>query len=48
MAPVVREVLSSPEFDAPESYFARFSWPVEFVARTLKEVGCAGFTLNAR
>jgi uncharacterized protein (DUF1800 family) len=47
MASVVRAVLSSPEFDAPESHFARFSWPVEFVARTLKEVGAAGFTLNS-
>jgi uncharacterized protein (DUF1800 family) len=46
MSPVVRAVLSSPEFDAPDSYFARYSWPVEFVARTLKEVGAAGFALN--
>ena len=47
MSPVVRAVLSSREFDARESYFARFSWPVEFVARALKEVGPAGFTLNS-
>jgi uncharacterized protein (DUF1800 family) len=47
MAPVVRAVLSSQEFNAPESYFARFSWPVEFVARALKEIGYAGFTLNS-
>jgi uncharacterized protein (DUF1800 family) len=47
MAPVVRAVLSSQEFDAPESHFARFSWPVEFVARALKEIGYAGFTLNS-
>ena len=47
MAPVVRAVLSSPEFDAQRSYFARYSWPVEFVARALKEVGYAGFTLNS-
>jgi uncharacterized protein (DUF1800 family) len=47
MAPVVRGVLSSPEFDARESYFARFSWPAEFVARALKEVGPAGFPLNS-
>ena len=30
-----------------ESHFARFSWPVEFVTRALKEVGPAGFTLNS-
>ena len=47
MSPVVRAVLSSQEFDARSSYFARYSWPVEFVARTLKEVGPAGFTLNS-
>ena len=47
MAPVVRAVLSSQEFDARDSYFARFSWPVEFVARALKEVGPSGFTLNS-
>jgi uncharacterized protein (DUF1800 family) len=47
MSPVVRAVLASREFDARESYFARFSWPVEFVARALKEVGPAGFTLNS-
>jgi uncharacterized protein (DUF1800 family) len=47
ITPVVRAVLSSQEFDALDSYFARFSWPVEFVARTLKEVGAAGFTLNS-
>ena len=47
MAAVVRAVLSSREFAAPQRYFARYSWPVEFVARALKEVGGAGFTLNS-
>jgi uncharacterized protein (DUF1800 family) len=47
MSPVVHAVLSSREFDAQSSYFARFSWPVEFVARALKEIGPAGFTLNS-
>jgi uncharacterized protein (DUF1800 family) len=47
MSPVVRAVLSSQAFDARDSYFARYSWPVEFVARALKEVGPAGFTLNS-
>jgi uncharacterized protein (DUF1800 family) len=47
MAPVVRAVLSSPEFDAPESYFARYSWPVEFAVRAMKEIGFSGFPLNA-
>jgi uncharacterized protein (DUF1800 family) len=47
MSPVVRAVLSSQQFDARDTYFARYSWPVEFVARALKEVGAAGFTLNS-
>jgi uncharacterized protein (DUF1800 family) len=47
MASVVRAVLSSHEFDSPGSYFARYSWPVEYAARVLKEVGAAGFTLNS-
>ena len=46
-SPVVRAVLTSPQFDARDMYFARFSWPAEFVVRALKEVGCAGFTLNS-
>ena len=48
MSPVVRAVLMSQEFDAPDSYFARFSWPVEFVVRALKEVGYAGFSAQRR
>ena len=47
IGPVIRAVLSSQEFDARDSYFARYSWPVEFVVRALKEVGPAGFTLNS-
>ena len=46
MAPTVRAVLSSREFAAPSNYFARYSWPVEYMARALKEVGYAGYPLN--
>lgn len=46
MAAVVRAVLTSREFDAPTNYFARYSWPVEYVARALKEVAYAGYPLN--
>jgi uncharacterized protein (DUF1800 family) len=46
MAPVVSAVLRSREFEAPASYFARYSWPVEYVVRTLKEVGDVGYPLN--
>ena len=46
MKPVVREVLLSPEFWSPASYFARYSWPVEFVVRAIKDVGWTGFSLG--
>ena len=46
MKPVMREVLLSPEFWDADSYFARYSWPVEFVVRALKEIGWAGFSVN--
>ena len=47
MSPVVRAVLSSQQFDSRDIYYARYSWPVEFAVRALKEVGPAGFTLNS-
>ena len=46
MKSVMREVLLSPEFWSTEAYFARYSWPVEFVIRTLKDVGWSGFSLG--
>jgi len=46
MAPVVRAVLASAEFESSTSYFARYSWPVEYVIRALKEVGYSAYTLN--
>jgi uncharacterized protein (DUF1800 family) len=46
MASVVRVVLQSKEFDAPANYFARYSWPVEYVVRALKEVGDVNYPLN--
>jgi uncharacterized protein (DUF1800 family) len=46
MKTVMREVLLSPEFWDPSSYFARYSWPVEFVVRALKDVGWRGFSVN--
>jgi uncharacterized protein (DUF1800 family) len=46
MKPVIRAVLLSPEFWSPDSYFARYSWPVEFVVRSVKDVGWTGFSLG--
>ena len=43
--PVVRYALSSPWFRDPSVRFARYSWPVEFAARAIKEVGWQGLKL---
>jgi uncharacterized protein (DUF1800 family) len=47
MATTVRAVLLSRDFTEASSYFARYSWPVEFVARIMKEVGYAGYPLSS-
>jgi uncharacterized protein (DUF1800 family) len=44
--PVVRYVLTSPWFTDPSVRYARYSWPAEFVARAIKQVGWQGFTLD--
>jgi uncharacterized protein (DUF1800 family) len=44
--PVVRHVLSSQWFNNPSMHYARYSWPAEFVARGLKEVGWQGLSLD--
>ena len=44
--PMVRRLLLSTQFRDPANYFKRYSWPVEFVVRSLKEVGPAGFSVN--
>ena len=44
MKAVMREVLLSKEFWDSGNYFARYAWPVEFVARALKDIGWTGFS----
>jgi uncharacterized protein (DUF1800 family) len=44
--PMLRLLLLSPQFRDPSSYYKRYSWPVEFVVRSLKEVGWNGFSVN--
>jgi uncharacterized protein (DUF1800 family) len=44
MKAVVRAVLASDQFRS--ATFKRYSWPAEFVARSLKEVGFVGFSVN--
>src|SRR5215831_19948212 len=46
MRAVMREVLLSPEFWDESAYFARYSWPAEFVVRALKDVGWTGYSVN--
>ncbi|NQW03381.1 MAG: DUF1800 domain-containing protein [Acidobacteria bacterium] len=46
MRQVLREVLLSAQFRDPAHYFQRYAWPVEFVVRSLKEVGHVGFSAN--
>jgi uncharacterized protein (DUF1800 family) len=46
MKPVMEKLLLSPQFTAPENRYARYSWPAEFVARSIKEVGWTGFSVN--
>jgi uncharacterized protein (DUF1800 family) len=44
--PMVRHLLLSSAFRSPSARYARYSWPAEFVARAIKEVGWAGFSVN--
>jgi uncharacterized protein (DUF1800 family) len=44
--PMVRYALQSRWFQSPTNWFSRYSWPVEFVVRAVKEVGFTGFSVN--
>jgi uncharacterized protein (DUF1800 family) len=46
MKAVMRDVLLSNEFWDERQYFARYSWPVEFVVRSMKDIGWTGFSVN--
>jgi uncharacterized protein (DUF1800 family) len=46
MKPVIREVLMSPQFTDASAYWARYSWPVEFVIRAIKDIGWSGFSVD--
>ena len=47
MKPVIRAVLLSPQFMDKRRYYQRYAWPVEFVVRSLKEVGYIGFSVDS-
>src|SRR5262249_37172765 len=44
--PVVRQILESSQFQDPAVVFTRYSWPVEFVVRAIKETGWTGFSVD--
>ena len=46
MRAVVREVFLTPQFWDSAAYFSRYSWPIEFVIRLIKDVGWVGFSVN--
>src|SRR4029450_13139657 len=46
MKSVMRALFLSPQFTHPSARFARYAWPVEFVARAIKEVGWAGYSVS--
>jgi uncharacterized protein (DUF1800 family) len=46
MKAIVREVFLTPQFWDSATYFSRYSWPVEFVVRAIKDVGWVGFSVN--
>jgi uncharacterized protein (DUF1800 family) len=46
MRAVVREVLLSPQFWDERNRYTRYSWPVEFTIRAIKDVGWQGYSLN--
>ena len=47
MKPVVRAVLLSPQFMDSARHYQRYAWPIEFVVRSLKEVGRIGFSVDS-
>jgi uncharacterized protein (DUF1800 family) len=46
MKPVVGAILRSRWFVDPPTWHTRYSWPVEFVVRAIREVGWEGFSLD--
>jgi uncharacterized protein (DUF1800 family) len=46
MRPVIRYLLRSQWFTDPANYFARYSWPVEYVIRSVKEMGWVGYSID--
>ena len=47
MRPVLRFLLNSAPFLDRANQFTRYAWPVEYVVRSMKEGGSAGFSLSS-
>jgi len=47
MHAVLRYILNSRWFTDPGNFNARYSWPVEYVVRTIKEMGWNGFSVDS-
>ena len=45
--PVLERLFLSPQFQDPSIVLTRYSWPVEFVVRAIKEAGWLGFTTGS-
>ncbi len=43
---VLRTLFQSSQFRNPANFFQRYSWPVEFAVRAIKETGWTGFSLQ--
>jgi uncharacterized protein (DUF1800 family) len=44
---MLRTLFQSSQFKNPANFFQRYSWPVEYVIRSIKETGWRGFTINS-
>jgi uncharacterized protein (DUF1800 family) len=47
MRAVLRYLLTSRWFTGPSNVNARYSWPVEYVVRAIKEIGWTGFSVDS-
>ena len=45
---MLRTLFQSSQFRNPANFFQRYSWPVEFVVRAIKETGWTGFSVQYR
>jgi len=43
---MLRQLFVSSQFRNPNNFFQRYAWPVEFVARAIKETGWTGYSVN--